>query len=653
MDASHVGRNSRKRKYAPDLDWDSDIDYEEDERSVTALRMNDDEDEEERGNEEDVEEASPRPTRIRLRSRSVNAGSNPASTRSEDLESDEAPSRRLRPRRQQPPNYSTKETDEPGRESSEDDSFMPVISDVQTAGRLRRNQRPKRARRRILLRTSSNGKNDDSSDIAFEAPRRSSRAARQTYAMDDILMDDDFYYKEDDQKGTAAPKIASVKEIFMALPPESPFVLAHMHICHVCDGSKQRGQLIYCQGCSLSYHKGCIGLRSQREHLVTKIGEGDFTLQCKFCVGVYTSKDQNAPKYSSCQQCRGEGLACTPFSRKLTARQEEKLREENDGVDPATKVPPELVNKAENVLFRCTTCHRAWHRDHLPSLQNLAGDELAQSYLRARQCKQCRETKHKIHRLVAWRPTQHKGSSSDANAPSYVDVSEDFKEYLVKWESKSYFHCSWQSGSWVYGVSNALMRKAFHKRDLEQNLLKYDEKDAIPEEYLMADIVLCSKMSSSAPKAATRGEELANVAHVHKVLVKFQGLGYDDVVWDSPPSEEMGDIYRAFVNAYAEYVNGKYFQHESKFKIKERVKEYKNSEFSEIEEQPAGIKRGKLMGYQVEGLNWLLGNYHHGRSVVLADEMGLGKTVQVISLITSLVQDSPKVSTYCLTLMYR
>jgi hypothetical protein len=241
--------------------------------------------------------------------------------------------------------------------------------------------------------------------------------------------------------------------------------------------------------------------------------------------------------------------------------------------------------------------------------------------------------------------------SSDSPAPNYADISEDFKEYLVKWESKSYFHCSWQPASWVYGVSNALMRKAFHKRDLEQSLLKCNEKDAIPEEYLMADIVLCAKMSSTAPKAENKEEELANVADVHKILVKFQGLGYDDVVWDSPPSEDMGDIYRAFVNAYAEYVNGKYFQHESKFKIKERVKEYKDSEYSEIEGQPAGIRRGKLMGYQVEGLNWLLGNYHHGRSVVLADEMGLGKTVQVISLITSLVQDSPKVSFYCPMLM--
>jgi SNF2 family DNA or RNA helicase len=134
---------------------------------------------------------------------------------------------------------------------------------------------------------------------------------------------------------------------------------------------------------------------------------------------------------------------------------------------------------------------------------------------------------------------------------------------------------------------------------------------------------------------------------VSKIFVKFQGLGYDDVVWDAPPTEDMGDIYAAFVEAYYEYVEGKYFKFDSQHKIRERVKAYKSEPFEEINEQPAGLKRGKLMGYQLEGVNWLLGNYHNGRSVVLADEMGLGKTVQVVGLVTSLIQDSPRVSHIC------
>jgi hypothetical protein len=45
----------------------------------------------------------------------------------------------------------------------------------------------------------------------------------------------------------------------------------------------------------------------------------------------------------------------------------------------------------------------------------------------------------------------------------------------------------------------------------------------------------------------------------------------------------------------------------------------------------------------MEGLNWLLYNFHQKKNVILADEMGLGKTIQIISLFASLVKGNPKV----------
>jgi len=50
-----------------------------------------------------------------------------------------------------------------------------------------------------------------------------------------------------------------------------------------------------------------------------------------------------------------------------------------------------------------------------------------------------------------------------------------------------------------------------------------------------------------------------------------------------------------------------------------------------------------MMPYQMEGLNWLLYNFHQKKNVILADEMGLGKTIQIIAMIASLVKDNPKV----------
>lgn len=53
--------------------------------------------------------------------------------------------------------------------------------------------------------------------------------------------------------------------------------------------------------------------------------------------------------------------------------------------------------------------------------------------------------------------------------------------------------------------------------------------------------------------------------------------------------------------------------------------------------QPAKL-RGKLRGYQLDGLNWMINLYEKGMSGILADEMGLGKTIQTIALLCFLSQ---------------
>ncbi|KAF5010014.1 hypothetical protein FDECE_3793 [Fusarium decemcellulare] len=664
---------TRKRKREPEDEWQSEHE------SIASDPMEIDEDEKENDDEDEEPVRTRRvpsnPVR-RLRSRETTkqlSRSPSILIDNDDLEdlkpASPAPTRFLRTRQPRQTTLTTmsfkngsgsQDQDEllqdPPPASSEegDEDFMPVISDIAP-----KKGRPNKARNRskrlqnLSMRYKSQSRsqaaarqNSHDSDIEFEAPRRSSRATRNTTSMlDDALMDEDSFYVVDDRT-PGAPKIISVREIFQPLPSDSLFASMHMETCHTCGGSKNRGQIVYCQGCTLSYHKSCLGFRSGREHMVTKVGEDSFVLQCRFCIGVSQKKDANAPKHSMCQGCKREGRASGAFSEKKTSRQEEKLREQNDGVDPITPVSTELINNADLVLFRCVTCHRGWHVDHLPGAgEDTIGTDLKSERLKDHcidwQCHECGTAKYKIHRLVAWRPVQ-KDVMKQTVRPTCSEVKEDDKEYLIKWESRSYMHCTWKPGAWVFGVAAAAMRVSFAKRDAEHDLLKKDEEDAIPDEFVMPDIILNAKMHSSIPKPRTREDELENMSNVSKIFVKFQGLGYDDVVWDSPPTEDTGDIYASFVEAYYEYVEGKYFKHEPQHKIKDRVRAYKAAPFEELNEQPSGLKRGKLMGYQVEGVNWLLGNYHQGRSVVLADEMGLGKTVQVVGLVTSLIQDSPK-----------
>src|SRR5690606_2021586 len=136
------------------------------------------------------------------------------------------------------------------------------------------------------------------------------------------------------------------------------------------------GILVYCQGCTMTYHRMCIGIRQTREHTVTKVDVDDFVIQCRFCVGRARTKDKAAPRQSMCQTCRKDGPACTAFSERRTPKQEEAIRSANGGEDPVTPVPENLVNNPDNVLFRCVGCRRAWHMEHLPKpmMQEMESD---------------------------------------------------------------------------------------------------------------------------------------------------------------------------------------------------------------------------------------------------------------------------------------
>jgi SNF2 family DNA or RNA helicase len=53
-------------------------------------------------------------------------------------------------------------------------------------------------------------------------------------------------------------------------------------------------------------------------------------------------------------------------------------------------------------------------------------------------------------------------------------------------------------------------------------------------------------------------------------------------------------------------------------------------------QQPSNLEYGKLLPYQLEGVQWLLSLWENGLSGILADEMGLGKTIQIIALVAHL-----------------
>ena len=78
-----------------------------------------------------------------------------------------------------------------------------------------------------------------------------------------------------------------------------------------------------------------------------------------------------------------------------------------------------------------------------------------------------------------------------------------------------------------------------------------------------------------------------------------------------------------------------------KYNLRNSSKVYYNITHSiqdEVTTQPKMLKGGKMMGYQVQGLNWMVSLYNNNLNGILADEMGLGKTIQTIALFAHLIE---------------
>ena len=444
-------------------------------------------------------------------------------------------------------------------------------------------------------------------------------------------------------------KISGAKEHFKRIPEDDPFRQRHCQTCDVCyeaGDNDERGRMVFCQGCTLSYHQKCLGHRAGRDHIVTKVGDRDFVLQCRRCVNIAKQKDPTAPDQSKCFCCKSVGPACYRFRDHRTMKQEQKEREENDGEDPVVDVDPEKINNYRNVLFRCMACYRACHLHHLDPKDGLAlsvlpdedeglAKQRLQEYAQDWRCKTCIDAPAEVDGLVAWRPTDMHSYGAGATTEM---VEEDAKEYLVKWKKLPHTKIMWMSGAWVWGVTSPAMRKAFARRDNETNLPKMTTEEAVPEEFMRVDIVFDIEYTNVV-KIHTPDVDKKRIKEVKRALVKFKGLGYEDVVWIDPPSPEEKERYQDYKNAYEDWVSGMHIALPNTKQLNAHLAKIRSKRFEDnlaLTSQPPNLTGGSLMSYQLEGINWLYYQWFRQQNAILADEMGLGKTIQVIGFLATL-----------------
>ncbi|OAP65526.1 hypothetical protein AYL99_01498 [Fonsecaea erecta] len=503
-------------------------------------------------------------------------------------------------------------------------------------------------RRRRFIHDSS------SEEELFTKARRSERTkSRPKRSMRERQEDEISSYEEE----KAGPKVVSTKEHFSRIPENDPFRRRHRQECDTCyfkGDDNVKGPLIFCQGCTNSYHKVCLGFRGTRDHLVTKVGEGLFVLQCRRCIGLAHEKDKLAPHQGCCSGCHELGELSKPLRGRLTTRQEQLQREENGGKDPITIVESKLLNNVGNVMFRCSQCARAWHMHHLPARKtahSLTEDDeeedtvdetqLAQKrfehYHRSWICKDCVENQQQIDTLVAWRPVD---LDNYVSGTTVIEIPEDDKEYLIKWKTKSYFRTTWMAATWVWGIATVPMRMAFCKKP-ENQLPKMTTADAIPEDVFRVDIVFDVRYSSVV-RNSTKEIDLARVKEVDLAFVKYKGLGYEDAIWEKPPAYADTERWSDFEVAYEDYVMKLHMSIPPQTTLRRHLTHIRTLDFETNlikKKQPSIVTGGELMRYQLEGLNWLLYQWLTNQNAILADEMGLGKTIQLVAFFAALVQD--------------
>lgn len=126
-------------------------------------------------------------------------------------------------------------------------------------------------------------------------------------------------------------------------------------------------------------------------------------------------------------------------------------------------VADDTVDQDEaGILFRCITCKRPSHYNHLPQLPNYEAetiDQIARSYHDSWQCPDCRRWEYPLDKIIGWRPYP-----PDAREPPR-DLDKPFnirlplpREYLVKWQKRSYRQVEWVPHGWLVSTSAAKLK---------------------------------------------------------------------------------------------------------------------------------------------------------------------------------------------------
>lgn len=121
--------------------------------------------------------------------------------------------------------------------------------------------------------------------------------------------------------------------------------------------------------------------------------------------------------------------------------------------------PRQDLEIPKELFFRCVTCKRLSHYEHLPPPDHSDGSDwdvvsLAKHYSEDWLCGDCASFTYKVEKIIAWRPFPKDAPQS--NKPNYRDALP--REYLVKWKDRSYRRVTWVPHMWILATHGQMLR---------------------------------------------------------------------------------------------------------------------------------------------------------------------------------------------------
>ncbi|RIB13901.1 P-loop containing nucleoside triphosphate hydrolase protein [Gigaspora rosea] len=415
------------------------------------------------------------------------------------------------------------------------------------------------------------------------------------------------------------------------------FIEKHLWWCDKCGDSRSKGTFVYCENCSITYHRQCYQFRSV---VVNGI------VECKYCIENNAvciichrnSEDENQQLSKNEQEQSNEmtmnkGDLVNEIqqpNKEINSDEPQQSKEMDNNEEDAMSSSSSISDPYSNLFFRCNRCSLTLHERCLPSVNEDDSHELKMEFYRNKwNCHLCNRWSWEIDRILTYRYiSEQSGEQSSILDESNTLMKASEIEVLVKFKDLSYRKVEWVPGYWLMNVSILKYRNFVKTRPVPLS-----EEEVIPREWLKIHRVLDVEYSNN----KTLREKLSSrrsgsgAETMKRAFIKWKGLKYSESTW-----EDISDLdEKKFAKAL------KIRRKAHKIDVMDR---FVDRSFQEIKKQPSWLSnnpkyQNKLMDYQLDGINWLLHNWSLETSCVLADEMGLGKTIQIIVFLNILFKD--------------